>query len=261
VKAGYFAHTNAAIPTHGYRMDVLAELDDLGFIVKIERGRYVLGPALKSRQELEGHYYFGPADRRHQSFITIHRDNFGIQVEVEEFEALINRPDVSEGELQEFFEKHPYFLSELHTPMAHVRLPATDGSILIPDFILKPIAAQKRDSKWEILDLKLPQERLLAGKGSRRRLSASVMKAISQLRDYHQNIQHPDHEQTVEALLGHRLKYPSLGVLIGRLANTDPAALEQAQQYERGVRIVTYDEILQQQQVQLDAEQPRGAIT
>ncbi|MHB8477876.1 MAG: Shedu anti-phage system protein SduA domain-containing protein [Steroidobacteraceae bacterium] len=175
------------------------------------------------------------------------------KLELEQFEALINRPDVSELQLQEFFEEHSHFLSALHTSLPHVRLPAKNGSILIPDFILRPIVAQERDSKWEVLDLKLPQEKLLAGKGSRARLSSSVMKAIRQLRDYHENIQHPDHAEQIEALLGHRLKYPRLGVLIGRLANTDVEALEREQQYEARVRIVTYDEILQQQQALLGA--------
>jgi hypothetical protein len=234
-----------------YRLSVLSEFDNLGFIVKFEHGRYVLGPALKSRHELEGKYYFGPADKRPEGFTTVHRDNFGIQFELEQFEALINRPDVSESQLQEFFEEHPHFLSALHTSLPHVRLPAKNGSILIPDFILRPIVAQERDSKWEVLDLKLPQEKLLAGKGARARLSSSVMKAIRQLRDYHENIQHPDHAEQIETLLGHRLKYPRLGVLIGRLSNTDVQALEREQQYEAGVRIVTYDEILQQQQAQL----------
>ena len=175
----------------------------------------MLGPALRTRKELEGKYYFGPADQRPQGFTTVHRDNLGIQLEVEQFEALINLPDVEEKQLQEFFEQHPHFLSEGHTPLAHIRLPAKDGSVLIPDFILKPIVAQKRDSKWEVLDLKLPQEKLLAGRGSRARLSSSVMKAIRQLRDYHENIRDPDHSREIEALLGHRLKYPTLGVLRG----------------------------------------------
>jgi hypothetical protein len=38
--------------------------------------------------------------------------------------------------------------------------------------------------------------------------------------------------------------------LIGRLANTDVELLEREQQYQAGVRIVTYDEILLRQQTQ-----------
>ena len=154
--------------------------------------------------------------------------------------------------MQKFFEEHSHFLSQVHTPLAHVRLSKGDGSVLIPDFILKPIFAQQRDSSWEVLDLKRPQERLLAGKGSRARLSSKVMAAIRQLRDYKEHLSNPIHAKQVTSLLGHPLKYPRLGVLIGRLANTDVTALEREQDYEADVRIVTYDEILEKQQAQIN---------
>ena len=231
-----------------YREAVLSDLDNVGFVVRYERGRYTVMPALKSNRELESRYYFWPSDRRPASLVTVHRDNFGIQLEVEEFESLINRPDVSEPELQRFFESHPHFLSMSQTPIPHVHLTKRDGTPLIPDFILKPVAAQQRDSLWGVFDLKLPQVKLLAGKGSRKRLSSEVMKAIRQLRDYKEYFEHPGHAQKIHALLGHALKRPKLGVLIGQLANTDVDALEREQEYLADVKIVTYDEILEQQQ-------------
>ena len=235
-----------------YRQSVLSDLDNLGFIVHYDRGRYIVGPALKSREELESRYYFGPADKR-DGLLTVHRDNFGIQHEVEKFEALINRPDVNEHELQQFFEEHPHFLSQDHTPLPHVRLPKGDGTVLIPDFILKPIVAQQRDSRWEVLDLKLPQVKLLAGKGARARLSSKVADAIRQLRDYKEHFEDPKRAHEVTAVLGHALKRPKLGVLIGRLGNVDTEALEREQQYLPNVRIVTYDEILELQQALLNS--------
>lgn len=234
-----------------YREAVLADLEKMGFVVRHERGRYTIAPAFQARQELESHYYFGQADRRTSSLITVHRDNFGIQVEVDEFEWLINRPDVSEAEIQKFFESHPYFLTIDHTPLPQVHLPKHDGTTLIPDFILKPIVAQQRDSRWEVLDLKLPQVKLLSGRGSRATLSAKVMGALRQLRDYKEYFEHPQHAREVETLLGLALKRPKLGVLIGKLANTDFEILEREQHYHADVRIVTYDEILEQQQALL----------
>lgn len=235
-----------------YRAAVLSEFDNLGFIVHHERGRYVVGPALKSHKELEGRYYFGPADKRPKGFVTVHKDHFGIQVEVEKFEALINKQDVREQELQQFFEDHPHFLSETHTPLSQVRLSKNDGSVLIPDFILKPIFAQQRDSQWELLELKLPKEGLLSGKGSRKKLSSQVIAAMRQLRDYKEHLQEGSHAREVAAVLGHPLRYPRLGVLIGRLANTDAEALDRELDYQADVRIVTYDEILDRQQAQID---------
>lgn len=233
-----------------YRLQALSEFEDLGFIISEQQGRFMVGPALRPRLDLEGRYYFGPADRRSRGYKTIHKSNFRVQLEVEKFEVLVNREDVSERELQSFFEEHPHFLSPHHVPLPHVRFATERGDILIPDFVLKPIVAQKRDSRWEILDLKLPQERLLTGRGARTHLSHQVMRAIAQLREYKDLFEKSD-GTSIAAILGHALKRPKLGVLIGRLQNMDIAALENAQRHNADVRLVTYDEILDEQRSQL----------
>ena len=78
------------------------------------------------------------------------------------------------------------------------------------------------------------------------------MAAIRQLRDYREHFNNPDNAQEIASLLGHRLRFPKLGILIGPLANTDVEALEREQEYQTGVRIVTYDDILEEQQAQID---------
>lgn len=235
-----------------YRHAVLAEFDDMGFIIRVERGRYMVGPALKPKHDLVGQYYFGPADKRPRGFTTVHKENFAVQAEVEAFESLINREDLKESELQQFFESYPHFLSEAHTPLSQVRLRKSNGSLLIPDFVLKPIYAQRDDSQWSVLDLKMPKEKLMTGKGSRRHLSRSVMAAIAQLRDYKAHFGSAEQAAAVAKVLGHPLRHPKYGVLIGRLANVDPEALGRAQQDFADVKIVTYDEILERQQTQLE---------
>lgn len=128
--------------------------------------------------------------------------------------------------------------------MPHVQLSDGTGKVLIPDFVLKPIVAVQRDSNWEVLDLKKPQAKLLAGSAQRVRLSQEVMRAIAQLRDYGDYFKDPSNSATVASTLGHPLRHPKLAVLIGRLPRTDQVeALEQAQAREPDVRIVTYDEI------------------
>lgn len=234
-----------------YRMKVLSEFDDCGLVVQYRNGRYEVGPALKARKGVEGYYYFGPADRRPPGYTTtFHKDTHGLQLEVEQFEALINRPDVRERELQVFFEQHPHFLSTMHIPVPQVRLAKPGGKILKPDFVLRPIVAEKRDSRWQVIELKLPQEQLLSGKGARQRLSQNVMKAIVQLRDYKDHFEHGDADE-IKRILGHPLRRPRLGVLIGRLANTDAGALEEQQRHLADVTIVTYDEILEDRQARV----------
>jgi hypothetical protein len=223
-------------------------------MVTYERGRYRVGPAFTARTKvLEGDLYFGPADTRvgtRGKYFTVNRDAFGIEYEVELFEALINRPDVTETDLQRFFEENPYFLAatRLVMPMPHVSLVDTFGKILVPDFVIKPIIAAQRDSNWEILDLKHPQARLLAGRSNHSRFSQDVMKAISQVKDYKDYFENPANASAVTESLGHPIRHPRLGVLIGRMpGDKDTELLEKAQAREPEVRIVTYDEILDTQ--------------
>ena len=235
-----------------YRQRLLAEFSNLGFVVTLLRGRYRVGPALRPKENLEGIFYYGPGDRRvlGNEYFTVDRDLCGIQHEVEVFESLINNPETAEGKLQRFFEEHPHFLGDLQQsiPLPHVRLEHPSGTLYIPDFVLKPIVAYQRDANWKVLDLKKPTARLLAGPANHVRLSHEVTQAIAQLRDYRDYFQNQENGESIRIALGHRLRYPELAVLIGRLSESDQELLDKAQAREPDVRIVTYDEVLQQQQ-------------
>jgi len=234
-----------------YRERVVNELDSLGLMVTYDRGRFRVCPAMKPRKTLSGYYYFGPADRREERFVTIDRDHFGVQLEMELFEVLINRQGVREFELQQFFEDHPHFLSRRAQPLPHVTLRATTGKVLIPDFILRPLAAVQRDSRWQVLELKRPQDVLLVGRNGRKRLSCTVDTAIRQLRSYGDYFADQRHAEYVCERLGYPLRRPKLGILIGRLDHCDIEALELEQSRIPDVTIVTYDEILEEQRALL----------
>jgi hypothetical protein len=235
-----------------YRQRILAEFSNLGFLVSYREGRYRVGPAMNSSQDLEGFFYYGPGDHRRLNgrCFTVDRNVYGVQYEAEQFEALINRSETSEAELQDFFEAHPHFLSDarLSSPLPHIRLEDQSGTALIPDFIIKPIVAYQRDSNWQVLDLKKPGARLLAGPSRHIRLSHDVTQAIAQLRDYGDYFGNPENTDRIAEILGHRLRYPELAVLIGRWGECDVEMLDKAQSRERDVRIVTYDEVLERQQ-------------
>ncbi len=237
-----------------YWQRLLGELDNLGLIITYEQGRYRVGPGLAARDEgLESALYYSPADRKQgtqDKYFTLNRDVLGIQYEIELFEALINSPDVQELDLQRFFEENPHFLAptKLMQPLPHVSLVDNCGKVLVPDFVIKPIVAAQRDSNWQVLDLKHPQAKLLAGRSNHKRFSQDVMKAINQVKDYKDYFENPAHASVVTESLGQPLRHPRLGVLIGRMpTNSDMEPLENAQAREPEVRIVTYDEILETQ--------------
>ena len=127
------------------------------------------------------------------------------------------------------------------------------GRLLIPDFVLKPVVATQRDRNWEVLDLKRPQARLLAGPRNHRRFSQEVTSALTQLLDYGEYFENPTNMEEVERVLGHRLRYPQLAVLIGRLPSGEELSmLDRHQTRAPEVRIVTYDEVLERQKQMLD---------
>jgi len=232
-----------------YRAQLLNELDNLGFLVVEDHGRLrVAGPALAPKTGVESALYYAPdSDNR---IWTVDRDAYGVQYDIELFEALVNDAGVDEPRLQQFFEEHPYFLTQNQfEALPHPRLAQQGtGDLYIPDFVLKPIVAAQRDSNWEVLDLKLPQARLLAGQNRALRLSHEVMNAIRQLRYYRDYFLDPRNTATVNQVLGAPLRRPRLAVLIGRLPDNEELleALER-EQAEVDVRIVTYDELLERQ--------------
>jgi hypothetical protein len=169
-----------------YRRRLLSEFSNLGYLVFEEHGRFRVGPAMVPREDGEGELYSASGDTRpHSPYFTVDRDIAGLQYEVEAFEALISREDVSEREIQRSFEDNPHFLTlNQFVPIAHPQFPRKGRGPLIPDFVLKPIVAQQRDSRWEVLDLEHPHVRLTAGPADRPRLSHHVYMALAQLRDY-----------------------------------------------------------------------------
>lgn len=233
-----------------YRKRLLAEFSNLGLVVSYRHGRYMVGPAINPIGNIEGFLYRGNRDQRGAGAFTFDRDPNGIEYEVTQFEALINRNGADEAELQRFFEEHPHFLEDtrISSPLPHVRLETPTGELLIPDFVIKPIVAYQRDSNWRVLDLKRPGAQLLAGR-KHVRLSYEVTQAITQLRNYGDYFRDPRNTARVSVALGHGLRHPNLAVLIGRLRIDQVEELEKAQSREPDVRIVTYDEVLQRQQI------------
>lgn len=236
-----------------YRGLFLDELDNLGLLVTYENGIYQVGHTLTEKNGIEGKYYYLDADsRRHTpgKLFTIGRDSTGQTVVVEEFERLINDKKTSEPDLQAFFENQPDFLPRLGPaqPLPHVKLPIKNGKYYVPDFILKPIVAAKRDDNWEVLDLKKPQAKIIVNMKFHPSFSAEVNKALTQLRDYRDYFQQDENRASIIEQLKHELKYPRLGVLIGRLpTGTELEELSKEQVRNPDVRIVTYDEVLEKQ--------------
>src|ERR1051325_4224704 len=166
--------------------------------------------------------------------------------QIEDFEKLINDADTSEQQFQNFFERHPRFLlgHEYERALPQVVLERDDDGPLRPDFLLKPIGKSLAD----VLDLKLPGEKLVVGSKNRRRPSHAVQDAVAQMREYRDYFERPEHRQALLAKIGVTAHRPRATIVIGK--RTDEENEERQKQIEDAlpsyVRIVTYDDLLQQ---------------
>jgi CspA family cold shock protein len=162
---------------------------------------------------------------------------------VREFEVMLNSPGVRERDLQEFLEEHDELIIEDDHGAAvpQVVLSRADAGSLIPDFALKP---RDPDGLADILELKLPKAPVIVGSKNRRRLSAAVMEACAQLRQYHDYFEESRHREAIESTYGLRFFRPRMFVVIGRRGDTTPFDMRSAQSSAGGVVVRTYDDLL-----------------
>ncbi len=159
-------------------------------------------------------------------------------------DELINDENVSEQDLQEFFEVHPSFLLGYEYKALHSQLTLfrDDSPNLRPDFFL-----ERADSDFcDILDLKKPNVRLAKHPRNRSGFVAAVYDAIHQLREYRDFFEDIANREAFHCIYGLRAYRPRVTVVIGR--NADLPDYEQRVRMQDSLaghfHIVTYDDIL-----------------
>lgn len=161
--------------------------------------------------------------------------------QIEEFELLLNAT-TRELAFQEFFERHPHFLTrgEYSQMVAHPIL-QTEDSTLIPDFFLLPVGSEFAD----LLELKRPDVALFVGESDRLRPSDAVDRALAQVRQYRDYFEDPRSRALVKERYGFSAFRPSAVIIVGRSGSYDEET--RLRVFDRDSRdktkIVTYDEI------------------
>jgi hypothetical protein len=242
---------------------VLDDYQNLGIMVRFEKGRAQIVPALKPKDALaESEYYYAPRDRRYNKrWVTVKRDSQGLRHDIELFQMLLDKR-ASETEMHRFFEAHPAILMEarMGIPISHgPRFSSPEGQT--PDFSFLPILGPHDHKGVDVLELKGPGESTLTT-GLHGGFTAKVHHAVDQVRDYGRYLSRPENFETILRSLGYVPDNSKLAVLIGRSPRNeaDREALAQRQS-ELDVEIVTYDEILQTQVNQLEFDWSRGPYT
>jgi hypothetical protein len=163
-------------------------------------------------------------------------------------EQLLNDPKAGERELHRFFEEHPDFLAEamMGVPISHQ--PYFTNNNQTPDFAVSPILPRDSGDWVKLLELKGPEASVLASKRYLHRgLAPAVTQALAQVSDYEESLRDPLNLKAIEKALGYVPRYSQRAVLIGRTPPLEDAKLWQKRKAEQpSVRIITYDEVLQE---------------
>jgi RNA recognition motif-containing protein len=163
---------------------------------------------------------------------------------IQEFEYLINKPLLKENELQHFFKYNQDFILNENYKKAHSKiiLQKEDQRKLIPDFILEPYDSIEL---CDLLELKLPSSKLYTMTKNRESYSASILKAKAQLREYAYFFEDPLNRKKIVDKYGLHMYHPNMIVVIGRSKNIDPMLLKRVSIDIPGLKVVTYDKILE----------------
>ena len=188
--------------------------------------------------------FLDPRNNSHHLLYLVSLVTYGWKSLIEELEDLINTPQVNESQLQEFFESNPEFLcgDTYESAKSHIILQRPDAGPLIPDFALKP---PNEHALCDLLELKLPSAKLLVGQSNRKRLSAALLEACAQLREYRDYFESRANRQAVEEIYGLRFFRPRMMVIIGKRSEYIAGDLRKAEGDIAGLSITTYDDLLE----------------
>jgi hypothetical protein len=163
---------------------------------------------------------------------------------------------------QRYFAANPDFLfaqgfAQLF-PKPRLVLPENPGRWLEPDFVTKPTVAAQLGSKWEILDLKLPDVEIVKGSTFHQTFTSKLVGALQQLGNYHRYFGRDDDEAKKHLLKAFDFhpRNPKLAVLIGRSSPEYAEAIDHASRTFPlpKVEIMTYDEVLERQSLHIANE-------
>jgi hypothetical protein len=134
--------------------------------------------------------------------------------DIGELEALLNDSNAKERDLEALLRRNPLFLRGLNYSKVYgqVVLQGDDGRTLVPDIIAEPVG-----SKWcDIVELKLPRQRVLVGRDNRASLAAAIHAVVSQLREYSAFFDDRRLARAVEEKHGFSCYKPRLVAIVGR---------------------------------------------
>ena len=192
----------------------------------------------------DGRFVFLDEINAYGGVYVITSKTLALKQAIEELETLMNKKDLREEDLQDFFKRNPEFILNDEYRKAHskVVLEKDNQETLVPDFILEPYNSERLCA---ILDLKLPSAKVWVLKKNRPRYSSAVYEAVAQLREYSQFFEHEDNRLKILNEYGLLVYIPKLFVIIGRRGPVDPLVRRRIEIGTPDTTVLTYDDIIE----------------
>jgi len=161
--------------------------------------------------------------------------------EVDHLQTLINTLDVKEVELQRFIEAHPEVLLGGEYVRLHAQLSLRGvGTLLRPDFFAESVTGLS-----DILEIKLPTERIISGRMEQRMFSSCVQIGIAQVKGYSEFFEDPNHRRWFQDTYKLSVFRPLTILLVGRDKEfKDVFERRRLESWMGNFKIFTYDDLL-----------------
>lgn len=248
---------------HDWKTNLLSELESVGYAVTLDVDDGLsVSPAFR-RPDAEGEILAQSANLqalRRSRYLILSADVLGDLAPYQELQFLLNnyrqiakqQKTKPEEVFQKFFEQHPSMIQRdmfaEHWARPRLRLYPDPRQYIEPDFVLKPRVAPSIGTKWQVLDIKLPDVPLTTGQGFHPGFSAKLLRAVQQLYDYRDRFNREESRDELLSHFGMHPRNPRLAVLIGRgpeREEVEDLTRSHGSLKMLDIEIVTYDEILE----------------
>ena len=129
----------------------------------------------------------------------------------------------------------------------HPILTREGKSDLMPDFLLERV----NDGYCDILDIKLPDKKIIVGSKDRRRFSKNIEEALAQVSEYREYFNESKNRGYIEEKYNVRILKPNVLVLIGESTNIDTEEFNHEDRRKDG-EVITFSEIISQMRALLN---------
>lgn len=240
------AADSVLLAIRSFKRSLVDEFDNAGLAAVIEGESLRIKIALTTKGVIDTEHFYWPKKLKPQ-VLFLGPDVGKLSRALAQYEKLINKKDVSEREMQNFFEKNPEFVlgSKFQKLWSQFVFPDDLEHEHRTDFLLQPQVYPQISANWEILEIKKPSDRLVTRSGLHPGFSAKVHAGIRQLHDYSERFR--KNPEFLMKKLGHRVTHPRLALLIGKKMEVDPVVLAREEKENPDVRLISYDEIQEEQ--------------